>query len=153
MIWLDMAHEIRTEPDLMIYCLTVGSMLLPHHICINSSPPSAAYMRQWTGSPSIQVLAWRLFLRGIKTCLFNWHIIAYWYILLGHGLTFTVCSLYFGAVLWSLQIIDYIVVRMSYSFVFVCWIITLTHCHHYSYVFESIEPLNGLSGTFCWVYV
>ena len=29
--------------------------------CINSSPPSAAYMRQWTGSALVQIMACRLF--------------------------------------------------------------------------------------------
>ena len=28
---------------------------------INSSPPSAAYMRQWIGSALVQIMAWRLF--------------------------------------------------------------------------------------------
>ena len=32
-----------------------------HNVCINSSPPSAAYMRQWTGSALVQVMACRLF--------------------------------------------------------------------------------------------
>ena len=28
---------------------------------VNSSPPSATYMRQWTGSALLQIMAWRLF--------------------------------------------------------------------------------------------
>ena len=28
---------------------------------LNSSPPSAAYMRQWIGSALIQIMAWRIF--------------------------------------------------------------------------------------------
>ena len=29
--------------------------------CVNSSPPSAAYMRQWIGSALVQIMACRLF--------------------------------------------------------------------------------------------
>ena len=42
--------------------ITSGS--LPHYLrlqCVNAYPPSAAYMRQWTGSTLVQVMACRLF--------------------------------------------------------------------------------------------
>ena len=50
----------------------VGNLVIPEysgfntrkvkcHKLFNSSPPSAAYMRQWTGSALVQVMAWRLF--------------------------------------------------------------------------------------------
>ena len=35
-----------------------------YHQWVNSSPPSAAYMRQWIGSALVQIMAWRLI--GIK---------------------------------------------------------------------------------------
>ena len=31
------------------------------HLAVISSPPSAAYMRQWTGSAFVQIMAYRLF--------------------------------------------------------------------------------------------
>ena len=40
--------------------------------CINSSPPSAAYMRQWTGPVLVQVMTCRLF--GAKQAWSQMHI-------------------------------------------------------------------------------
>ena len=36
-------------------------LIAPHCMLMNSSPPSATYMRQWTGSSLVQVVACRLF--------------------------------------------------------------------------------------------
>ena len=35
-------------------------MAFPGIVGLNSSPPSAAYMRQWTGPPLVQIMAWCL---------------------------------------------------------------------------------------------
>ena len=45
-------------------CVSLGSFLFSYNTmlcCINSSPPSAAYMHQWTGSSLVQVMACHLF--------------------------------------------------------------------------------------------
>ena len=44
-------------------CLTVSLLhnVFMKILIVNSSPPSAAYMRQWTGSASVQIIACRLY--------------------------------------------------------------------------------------------
>ena len=46
-VWLDWVYEKYVD-----------------QACITSAPPSAAYMRQWTGSSLVQIMACRLF--GVK---------------------------------------------------------------------------------------
>ena len=47
-----------------------------HTKSVISSPPSAAYMRQWSGSALVQIIACRLF--GAKPSLNQWVIIVHW---------------------------------------------------------------------------
>ena len=51
-------HENASKYASATWKLTTN---LFRHWCVNSSPPSAAYMRRWTGSSLFQVMAWRLF--------------------------------------------------------------------------------------------
>ena len=44
----------------MIVLLYDGNPSSAESICMNSSPPSAAYMRQWIGSALVQIMACRL---------------------------------------------------------------------------------------------
>ena len=61
--------KISSEPHLKqhIYGLiqkifnSIAKALELHLFCINSSPPSATYMRQWIGSAFVQIMACRLF--------------------------------------------------------------------------------------------
>ena len=39
----------------------IGGQIPKSHIWINSSPPTAAYMRQWIGAALVQIMAYRLF--------------------------------------------------------------------------------------------
>ena len=43
------------------YVICKISAILFRPQCSNSSPPSAAYMRQWIGSALVQIMTWRLF--------------------------------------------------------------------------------------------
>ena len=45
----------------IIWCFCQCNVLSNNHCSTNSSPPSAAYMRQWVGSSLVQVMASRLF--------------------------------------------------------------------------------------------
>ena len=49
--------HLLTE-SLIINCGSYTWMISDY---VNSSPPSAAYMRQWTGSALAQIMAWRLY--------------------------------------------------------------------------------------------
>ena len=66
--WTEVA---RTHMD-RFYWIKIDSLMQKRHssiantmelclFCINSSPPSAAYMRQWIGSALVQIMACRLF--------------------------------------------------------------------------------------------
>ena len=49
---------IWTSNGLVDWCIYALASI---DVLINSSPPSAAYMRQWTGSAFIHVMAWHMF--------------------------------------------------------------------------------------------
>ena len=49
-----------SAPAGLMYCLQSWKKWNPC-LFINSSPPNAAYMRQWIGSPLVQIMACRLF--------------------------------------------------------------------------------------------
>ena len=54
---------IQQSRKLTRFCVSClpRNISLRQYQCVNSSPPSAAYMRQWTGPSSVQVMACRLF--------------------------------------------------------------------------------------------
>ena len=54
--------QVKTEQCVYVSTISSNDGLLPvQHQAFNSSPPSAAYMRQWTGSALVQVVACHVF--------------------------------------------------------------------------------------------
>ena len=64
--WVHAAHhnlnwrEICLDSGPFYGCWFFAHATTAQHL-FNSSPPSAAYMRQWIGSALVQMMAWRLF--------------------------------------------------------------------------------------------
>ena len=56
-IWIPLKIQHDIVKDVFLIVIKLGSDMTSHSSVVNSSPPSAANWRQWTGSTLVQVMA------------------------------------------------------------------------------------------------